>query len=128
MTTIRATCPHCGEVEMGAAAVLLTVEQGSAEGSYSFVCPDCRVTVEKHADRKVVMLLLSAGVEVQEIGQLSLATEPRNAQAGMARLEMPPGPGPSRSGSPPFTVDDLIDFHFLLRDEDWFRELTSAGE
>lgn len=113
---------------MGAAAVLLTLEQGSAEGSYSFVCPACDVTVEKRADRKVVMLLLSAGVEVHETGQLLLSPEAADIEDGESRLQAPPRPAPSRWDSPPFTVDDLIDFHFLLREEDWFRELISAGE
>ena len=109
---------------MGAAAVLLTVEQGAAEGSYSFVCPDCHGTVEKHADRKVVMLLLSAGVEVQEVGQLALHDERPGATATAVRE--PSRPSPSGSDAPPLTVDDLIDFHFKLRTDDWFRELIGA--
>jgi hypothetical protein len=116
---------------MGAAAVLLTVPQGSPEGTYSFVCPSCRETIEKHADRKVVMLLLSAGVEVQEVEQLTFQAESEID----SRRSHPAGKGgdgdtavKERSEAPPFTVDDLIDFHFMLRDDSWFRQLIAASE
>jgi hypothetical protein len=130
MTTIRATCPTCGEVEMGATAVLLTVESGGAEGCYSFVCPVCEDTVEKRADRKVVMLLLSAGVEVQEVAQLSLPQEtPAQTAAGAAPQAAPVRPSASRvPDGPPLTTDDLIDFHFLLQRDDWDGLLFASGE
>jgi hypothetical protein len=108
MTTIRATCPRCGEVEMGAQAILLSVREADGEGTYSFTCPVCHGTVEKPADRKVVMLLLSAGVDVS------------NAAALFQEEEL-------RPGGPPLTADDLIDFHFLLEREDWFSRLTARA-
>lgn len=107
MTTIRATCPSCGEVEMGAGAILLQVEQESGEGTYSFICPTCEETVSKPADKKVVMLLLSAGVTVSEA------------------VEATPTPEPRPSG-PALTADDLIDFHFLLERTDWFERLLAT--
>src|SRR5439155_7111413 len=64
MTTIRTTCPRCGEVDMGPEAILLSVLQGGVEGTYRFVCPQCMDAVEKRADRKIVALLVSAGVDV----------------------------------------------------------------
>ncbi|HVM11278.1 MAG TPA: hypothetical protein VM638_02210 [Actinomycetota bacterium] len=107
MTTIRATCPSCGEVEMDAQAILLSVRDDDGEGTYSFTCPVCRDTVEKPADRKVVMLLLSAGVDVTRGEQVDVPTE-----------EVP-------ADLPPLTADDLIDFHFMLeRDEEWFARLA----
>jgi len=110
---------------MGASSVLLRVETGQNEGSYTFVCPVCEDTIEKRADRKVVMLLLSAGVEVHEAGQLSLQTETAPLEGAFEELLQPsPEPGP---GGPPFTVDDLIDFHFLLADDTWLHEHISAG-
>ena len=36
MTTIRTTCPRCGEVDMGPEAILLSVLQGGREGTYRF--------------------------------------------------------------------------------------------
>src|SRR3990172_2363624 len=61
MTTIRTTCPRCGEVDMGPQAILLSVTQGGREGTYRFTCPTCYEAVEKRADRKIVALLVSAG-------------------------------------------------------------------
>ena len=59
MTTIRTTCPRCGEVDMGPEAILLSVRQNGKEGSYRFTCPNCADDVEKRADRKIVALRAS---------------------------------------------------------------------
>ncbi len=88
--------------------VLLTVEPRTGEGAYSFVCPGCEEVVQKPADHKIVELLRTAGVET--------------ALTGSAR----PTPAPRRE-APPFTPDDLIDFHFLLAEEDWFGRLMAAA-
>ncbi len=112
MTTIRTNCPTCGEVDMSPEAVLLSVRDIAGEGSYRFSCPECRTTVEKHADRKVVALLLSAGVELDE------GREP--APVATALYE-------ERPVGPPFTVDDVITFHFLLEDdEELYRSLRGT--
>ena len=66
MTTIRTTCPRCGEVDMGPEAILLSVRQNGREGSYRFTCPSCEDDVEKRADRKIVALLVSAGVDIEQ--------------------------------------------------------------
>lgn len=96
---------------MGAQSVALTVPVGTTEGTYRFDCPVCGTTVEKHADRKVVMLLLSAGVDVIEVG------EPQ---------KQAPGTAPEPDRAPPLTIDDVIDFHYLLEDEGWFEELARS--
>src|SRR5213592_3796860 len=64
MTTIRTTCPRCGEVDMGPEAISLAVRSNGREGSYRFTCPSCEDDVEKRADRKIVALLVSAGVDI----------------------------------------------------------------
>jgi predicted RNA-binding Zn-ribbon protein involved in translation (DUF1610 family) len=107
MTTIRTTCPHCGEVDMSPEAVLLSVRDLVGEGSYRFSCPECSNTVEKPADRKIVALLLSAGVELGEPQQETAPLQPVDASL---YEEHPEGP--------PFTLDDVITFHFLLEDDD----------
>lgn len=106
---------------MGADSVVLTVEEGSTEGHYSFVCPICRSTIEKRADRKIVMLLLSAGVEVHEVPRLALATAHPSLQG-----RLPEEQDEETSDAPPFTTDDLIDFHFLLQRSDWFEQLLTV--
>jgi predicted RNA-binding Zn-ribbon protein involved in translation (DUF1610 family) len=109
MTTIRTTCPRCGEVDMTPEAILLSIRDQRGEGSYRFACPECLSTIEKPADRKVVALLLSAGVELAEAGTDDLEQEPQSEC--YEPLEVHPG-------GPPFTVDDLITFHFLLKDDE----------
>ena len=112
---------------MGAAAVVLRVESGGTEGSYTFVCPVCEDTIEKRADRKVVMLLLSAGVEVHEVPRTAVQTDrhphPSQATFGEGLLEAPE----IRPEGEPFTMDDLIDFHFLLEADDWLDQVIAAG-
>ena len=109
MTSIRTNRPRCGEVEMQADVIMLTVEQASGEGMYSFVCPVCEDLVEKPADRKIVSLLKSVGVEISEREEAS--------------SELPE----TRPDGPPFTLDDVIDFHFLLAGDDWFDRLTAGA-
>jgi predicted RNA-binding Zn-ribbon protein involved in translation (DUF1610 family) len=108
MTTIRTTCPRCGEVDMSPEAILLEVGPDGEDGSYRFVCPRCREQVVKPADRKIVALLVSAGVGVGD-------------NVPSAGPEEDDGEGPTwlerHAGGPPFTVDDLISFHFLLQDD-----------
>jgi hypothetical protein len=110
MTTIRTTCPRCGEVDMGPEAILLSIRDRAGEGSYRFACPGCQGTVEKPADRKVVALLLSAGVELAE-HEGEQGSFDGIAEAAAASPEQHPN-------GPPFTVDDLIAFHFLLKDDE----------
>jgi hypothetical protein len=109
MTSIRTNCPRCGEVEMGANGVLLSVEPGAEEGFYSFVCPVCEDLVEKPADKKIVSLLRSVGVDLAD-------RKPVTSTA------------PGRPGGPPFSLDDVIDFHFLLGQDDWFDRLMASAE
>jgi predicted RNA-binding Zn-ribbon protein involved in translation (DUF1610 family) len=117
MTTIRTTCPQCGEVDMTPESILLSIRDRSGEGSYSFSCPTCLHTIEKPADRKVAALLLSAGVEVADEAHTDVYADPElpgfEAEQNIEPLEQ-------RPGGPPLTFDDLIEFHFLLNDEDAF--------
>jgi hypothetical protein len=94
MTTIRASCPCCGEVELTAGDVTLDVCANAPLSSYSFRCPTCRSRVRKPADDHVVSLLISGGVsaEVWEIPAEALE---------------------ERSG-PPIGYDDLLDFVLQL--------------
>jgi hypothetical protein len=138
MTTIRTTCPQCGEVDMGPESILLSVQGGGSEGTYRFVCPECLGSVEKRADRKIVALLVSAGVNVSdavhrfqaelELGLLegppsgepdAEAVQPMERLGAADRIQ---GPGPE---PPPFTIDDVIRLHFLLQDDRFLQELTT---
>ena len=104
---------------MGPEAILLSVRQNGREGSYRFTCPNCADDIEKRADRKIVALLVSAGVDIN-------------------RSEMDPGFAPAlfdeeedveprEPPAPRFTADDLIEFHYLLEDESYIRDFFASS-
>ena len=62
MTTIKASCPTCGEVELTPADVSLMVCSHAPLSYYAFSCPTCHDEVRKPADDHVVSLLVSGGV------------------------------------------------------------------
>ena len=47
MTTIKATCPGCGEVDLTADDILLRIGNVGLSNTYGFTCPDCTDYVEK---------------------------------------------------------------------------------
>lgn len=124
MTTIRATCPDCGEVDLTPDEMHLTVIRSDdaavgPDSHYTFRCPGCDVDVEKPADERIAHLLTTGGVDVTilEGGDIdaefaSFASLPTHPEA--------PRPGPA------FTPDDLIDLHFLLATDDWFDQLVTS--
>ena len=103
MTTIKATCPTCGEVDLTADDILLRIGAGKTVNTYGFSCPTCTEFVEKQADERVVKLLLSGGV---------IPT----------MVHVPAEVMEARSG-PPIDHDDLLAFHEMLQGDDWFDEL-----
>lgn len=101
MTTIKATCPTCGEVGLTPDEVELRVARSERVDSYyAFTCPTCMDEVRKPADRRVVRLLVSGGVAVHDIEDRIRLGE--------------------RATGPALTHDDLLDFHTLLATDDWF--------
>jgi hypothetical protein len=106
MTTIKATCPTCGEVSLTPVDIELRVDRAVAsETSYAFTCPSCLSHVRKPADERIVRLLVGGGVQLLEVDST------------------PPKP---RFEWPALTHDDLLDFHILLRGDDWFERLEGA--
>ena len=104
MTTIKATCPACGEIDLGPQDIVLRIGASSAVNTYGFSCPTCEAFVEKKADDRVVRLLLSGGVV------------PVPVHIPAEALEVHTGP--------PLTYDDLLDFHLQLQGDD-FAGLTA---
>lgn len=96
-------------------AILLNVQDETGEGSYRFLCPSCLDPVEKPADRKIVALLISAGVDFSDpLGEQGTLEAPEHGH-----------PGPRYDG-PPFTPDDLIEFHFMLQNDEEIARLLFA--
>lgn len=81
---IRTTCPEDGDVDLPNTDVALTFDHKL----YVFRCPACGRGIAKKTDRKIVALLQRVGVP----------TLPNDAD-------------PLGEPLPPFTLDDLIDFH-----------------
>jgi predicted RNA-binding Zn-ribbon protein involved in translation (DUF1610 family) len=118
VTRIRATCPMCGEVDLRPDEVVLRVvrnEEGvvSDSSSYRFDCPDCEESVIKPADGRIAELLTTGGVPIEEGDEQPVQMRPPHPEA--------PRPGPV------LTYDDLLDLHFALESDDWFRALLAAA-
>ena len=94
MTTIKASCPTCGEVELTPADVRLMVCSHAARSYYAFTCATCRCEVRKPADDHVVSLLVSGGVP--------------------ATVWELPGEVLEPKVGPVLTYDDLLDFALEL--------------
>jgi predicted RNA-binding Zn-ribbon protein involved in translation (DUF1610 family) len=104
MTAIRIKCPTCGEVDLTPDEMSLFVAPSGDEASYSFTCPECSTEVDRPANRKTVALLIAAGVE----------TTPWHPEEALELSFEDRSPDPD---APPFTLDDVIAFHYALQDE-----------
>lgn len=107
MTRIEATCPTCGTVERSPEDFHLGVCTYAPASWYSFICPECDQRIQKHADERVVELLIAEGVTPTH---WDLPDELLEEHAG-----------------PPLTMDDLLDFHLLLARPDWFNSLAGSA-
>ena len=107
MAIIRASCPTCGDVELTTRDVRVLLCSSTYESSYAFQCPSCRLAVAKPAEPRVVDVLLASGIA------LTVWHMP-------AELDEP------RSGAP-ITYDDLLDFHFQLRNGGTLDDLLGHG-
>ena len=66
MTTIKASCPTCGDVDLKPADLRLVVCTRTEWSTYAFDCPACTDEVKKPADEEIVALLVSGGVRAQQ--------------------------------------------------------------
>lgn len=105
--SIKAGCPDCGDVVLVPGDIRVVVQERPRGGAYVFRCPDCRLAVSQPAENPVVELLILSG------SALVLCTFPAEADEAC--------------DGPPLSPDDLIDFHFELQHDDWFRRLCSVS-
>ncbi len=94
MTTIKASCPVCGDVELTPQDLRLVVSNVSERSFYAFRCTTCHDEVRKPADDEVVALLVSGGVAVETFEIPAEALEERSGAA--------------------VTYDDVLDFALAL--------------
>ncbi|MDZ7732464.1 MAG: hypothetical protein U5R31_04525 [Acidimicrobiia bacterium] len=78
------------------------------QGTYSFRCPDCTMTVVKPAESRTVDLLVASGVSYTTWSPPLELTEPRG------------------DGGAPITHDELLDFHDQLEDDTALHEALMA--
>ena len=98
MTTIKASCPSCGEVELTSDDIRLRVCSHGALSYYTFTCPSCVEEIRKPADDHIISLLMSGGVSAEVWEVPAEALEPK--------------PGAALS------YDDLLDFLLQLTRDD----------
>jgi predicted RNA-binding Zn-ribbon protein involved in translation (DUF1610 family) len=106
VTTIKASCPTCGEVELTSKDIALRVCNHAPLSYYAFECPKCNDEVRKPADDHIVSLLMSGGVRPQMWEIPAEALEPK--------------PGPA------LTYDDLLDFVLQLGQADFLAAAATA--
>jgi hypothetical protein len=98
MATIRASCETCGDVELTTDDVHVRVCTLDNQGTYSFRCPACDMTVVKPAEPRTVDLLVASGVSYSTWSPPLELAEHRGYGA-------------------PINHDDLLDFHQFLEDD-----------
>ncbi len=108
MAIVKATCPRCGDVEVGSTGVSVQLCTTTGAATYSFLCPLCQVLVSKPAAERIVRALNRAGVRVVS---WSLPAELMEAKSG-----------------PPITHDDLLAFHLDLATGAWQDELAALRQ
>jgi hypothetical protein len=104
---VKATCPRCGDVEVGSTGVGVQLCTTTGAATYSFLCPLCQVLVSKPATERVVTALTWAGVRLVP---WSLPAELMEARSG-----------------PPITHDDLLAFHLDLAAGAWQDEMAAVA-
>jgi hypothetical protein len=98
VTTIKATCPSCGDVDLTPADVTVTVARELGWSTYTFRCRSCAEAVVKSADEETVRLLSGAGVRVE---RMAIPLEFLESRV-LTRT------------NPPLTEDDVLDFGLWL--------------
>ena len=99
MATVRASCPTCGDVKTTTRDVQVQAGFSTESNSYSFLCPSCRLLVNKPATDLIMEILVRAGVRI--------VTWSRPAELDEAKV------------GPPITHDDLLRFHDDLEGHRW---------
>lgn len=108
MTTVRAHCAACGDVDLGVhdLSVYGCIDDPGG-GAYTFTCPWCATFVVRSASRRVIDLLVEAGCAIRW---------------GRVPARLDGGP----VADPPFRISDVLALRALLESDHWFAELTGS--
>ena len=105
MTTVRATCDECGDVELEIEHLTVRVCTDGLPPAYLFNCPDCTLPVSTPTHEAVVDLLVSSGARLEV---WSLPAEMFESHEG-----------------PVVSHDDVLDFHLALQRPGWFDRVVA---
>lgn len=112
MTTITTSCTRCGRVHIQPDGIDLRIDTNDPDAAiYGFTCPECATTVVRRAGARVVRLLVASGVP---------------ARAYASRSPACADPVIVMRDPAPFTPDDLLDFHEILKEENWIDKLLGV--
>lgn len=111
-TTVKCTCPDCGDVATSTDKVVVRFREGTdgiEGGQYRFTCPKCGRIVLKDTAFNIISLLTASGCRIETW------TPPIEI---MER--------PLEDAHPAISLDDVIDLHFQLdtNEEEWFNRLS----
>jgi hypothetical protein len=95
MTTIKASCPVCGDVSLTPGQVRVVACTRPEWSFYAFSCPGCGDEVSKPADEEIVTLLVSGGVRLEH---WQIPAEAMEEHAG-----------------PAVTYDEVLDFALWIQ-------------
>lgn len=110
MTSVRCTCPDCGDIQTVISNITLRLFEGrkDIDGEYRFVCPSCNKIVLKHAPINIINLLYSSGAPTEVVEPpLELLERPRPDDA------------------PPINIDDVLDLGLALHEDEegWWQRM-----
>lgn len=108
MALIRATCSDCGDVELRSRDLRVRTCIDTAEATYLFRCPVCRMIEVRAAEDHVVDVLLAAGVQSEDWLMPAELHEVHHGES--------------------IDHDDVLDFHHLLSTPDWYTTLTTMTD
>jgi hypothetical protein len=107
-TTIRATCPDCGDISLTPADVdLRTCTPTPDRSSYHFTCPQCMQMIDKAAPSNVIALLVSGGVKPHPWTIPAEWFEPKIG--------------------PPLTYDDILDLVLVLENDSYLSFMANES-
>jgi hypothetical protein len=105
---LRVRCPGAASMRrLAPSEIVVGVAPGGGGSRFSFACLLRVMVVTRMADRRTIVLLHAAGVELEDGGD---------------------GYPGGRPGGPPSSRDDLLSFHQLLDRGDVFRQLDAPSD
>ena len=105
LTTVRVSCPTCGQVNVAPDEVTIRNCVDTDEWAYAFVCGGCGLRAAGSTNRRGALGAVHAGSKFE---------------TWRLPVELP-----EWSDAPPLTCVDLLELRLALIEPDWIDELTT---